>query len=40
MNECIQNVCSQRCVNLPGSYRCECLPGFELNKTNDDCMGM
>ncbi|XP_058122985.1 uncharacterized protein LOC131293979 [Anopheles ziemanni] len=34
-NECLQqqdNNCQQRCVNLDGSYRCECYPGYEKNE--------
>ncbi|XP_035788356.1 uncharacterized protein LOC118464801 isoform X2 [Anopheles albimanus] len=34
-NECLQpkdHNCQQRCVNLEGSYRCECYPGYEKNE--------
>ncbi|XP_050093907.1 fibrillin-1-like [Anopheles aquasalis] len=34
-NECLQpkdHNCQQRCVNVEGSYRCECYPGYEKNE--------
>ncbi|XP_028312744.1 low-density lipoprotein receptor-related protein 1 [Gouania willdenowi] len=30
-------VCSQRCVNLVGSYRCDCLPGFIMEADERQC---
>ncbi|XP_021930761.1 low-density lipoprotein receptor-like isoform X5 [Zootermopsis nevadensis] len=39
-DECKDNNggCSQRCVDIPGGYYCECLPGYKLmdNRTCDD----
>lgn len=32
MNECQQGVCgSMECINLPGTYKCKCGPGYEFN---------
>ncbi|XP_069673416.1 low-density lipoprotein receptor isoform X3 [Periplaneta americana] len=39
-DECKENNggCSQRCVDTPGGYYCDCLPGYKLmdNRTCDD----
>ena len=39
VNECGVAVrpCSQRCMNLPGSYRCYCDPGYTLNTDGHTC---
>lgn len=41
VDECKSNPCSGHhdiCVNTPGSYRCECTPGFR--KMNGFCKGI
>ena len=37
LNECQDNpnICSQQCVNTPGSYQCKCYDGYKL-KVSDD----
>lgn len=40
MDECLiyeGNICHHRCVNTPGSYRCECLPGYVLQDDAFTC---
>ncbi|XP_063750103.1 fibulin-2-like isoform X2 [Eleginops maclovinus] len=40
MNECLiheGNICHHRCVNTPGSYRCECFPGYVLQEDAYTC---
>uniref|UniRef100_A0A8C7IDQ5 Collagen and calcium binding EGF domains 1 n=1 Tax=Oncorhynchus kisutch TaxID=8019 RepID=A0A8C7IDQ5_ONCKI len=40
MDECANNnvtVCSQVCLNSPGSYRCECEKGFFLEEDGKTC---
>jgi len=41
INECeiINGFCEQTCENLPGSYRCRCLPGYDMNTDNRTCNG-
>eukprot|EP01025_Chloroclados_australasicus_P019107 TRINITY_DN20291_c0_g1_i4.p1 TRINITY_DN20291_c0_g1~~TRINITY_DN20291_c0_g1_i4.p1 ORF type:complete len:659 (-),score=44.27 TRINITY_DN20291_c0_g1_i4:519-2495(-) len=39
IDECAQQntpnaLCDQVCVNLPGSYRCECLDGYQMHVNN------
>ncbi len=29
--------CTQICINLPGSFRCDCNDGFELDHMTKDC---
>lgn len=29
--------CTQICINLPGSFRCDCKDGFELDHVTKDC---
>ncbi|XP_073707444.1 low-density lipoprotein receptor [Garra rufa] len=29
--------CTQICINLPGSFRCDCKEGFELDQMTKDC---
>ena len=31
------DVCSQLCVNLEGSYKCECEAGFQLDPLTTAC---
>jgi len=40
-DECQDNNggCSQRCVDTPGGYYCDCLPGYKL-MDNHTCDGM
>lgn len=40
IDECVRhaNICNNgTCVNLVGSYKCHCHPGFKLS-TNNDCV--
>lgn len=30
-------LCSQWCVNLPGKYKCDCLPGYMLEPDHVSC---
>ena len=41
VNECTVNNggCQQRCVNTPGSFRCECNSGYSLNSDKRTCSG-
>lgn len=41
INECedINGGCSQRCSNLPGSYRCLCEDGYFMHSNKQDCGG-
>uniref|UniRef100_A0A3P9NVH8 Fibulin 2 n=1 Tax=Poecilia reticulata TaxID=8081 RepID=A0A3P9NVH8_POERE len=39
-DECLNygsNICNQRCVNTPGSFRCECYPGYVLQEDASTC---
>ena len=40
-NECSSNNsgCAQVCTNTPGSYMCECDPGYELDGDGSSCNG-
>lgn len=41
MDECLiyeGNICHHRCVNTPGSYRCECFPGYVLQEDAFTCV--
>ena len=42
VNECLLgNICGRHvCVNLEGSYRCECQNGFVLNSITKQCKGL
>ena len=43
MDECAvyqDSLCPQRCVNTPGSFRCECFAGFSLQQDNTCKPGM
>jgi len=40
INECKEkNVCSDICVNTPGSYQCECEKGYKLGRDGRTCKG-
>lgn len=40
IDECANNVCQNgRCVNLIGSFRCECPQGFYLGSDGRSCLG-
>lgn len=41
VNECADpvNCINGLCVNMPGSYLCNCPPDFELNPTGVGCVG-
>ena len=42
INECTENgrLCvNGECINLDGSYRCECNPGFQLSPDGAFCLG-
>lgn len=42
INECYENpsICPANaiCTNLPGSYKCECGPGFEPDSSGSGCV--
>ena len=31
--------CTQTCENLPGLYKCSCLPGYVLDDDKKTCIG-
>lgn len=40
MDECLiyeGNICHHRCINTPGSFRCECFPGYVLQDDAFTC---
>lgn len=40
-NECLVyegNICQHSCINTPGSYRCECFPGYVLQEDAFTCV--
>lgn len=38
VDECAEGFCrSGRCTNLPGSFNCECPPGFDITSDGKDC---
>ena len=41
VDECLNNNggCSHKCVNMAGTYRCECPPGSILHSNGHDCTG-
>jgi len=39
IDECRYRYCQHRCVNVPGSFSCECEPGFQLAGNNRSCVG-
>uniref|UniRef100_A0A3Q3NGU6 Fibulin 2 n=1 Tax=Mastacembelus armatus TaxID=205130 RepID=A0A3Q3NGU6_9TELE len=41
MDECLiyeGNICHHKCVNTPGSFRCECFPGYVLQEDAFTCV--
>lgn len=41
IDECLMyegNICQHRCVNTPGSFRCECFPGYVLQEDAFTCV--
>ena len=41
-NECqsnTSNICEQDCVNVPGSFTCDCGKGYKLNADGHSCDG-
>ncbi|XP_043540735.1 EGF-containing fibulin-like extracellular matrix protein 2, partial [Chiloscyllium plagiosum] len=38
INECRFRYCQHRCVNSPGSFTCQCEPGFTLGQDNHSCV--
>ena len=41
IDECARNTdnCDQLCVNLNGTYKCACRPGYTLNANERKCDG-
>ena len=41
VDECAQDNggCSDDCINMPGSYRCDCPNGYKLHTDNKTCLG-
>ena len=41
IDECGEDTdgCEQRCVNEPGTFRCDCDPGYTLRSDNKTCAG-
>lgn len=39
IDECRYRYCQHRCVNVPGSFSCQCEPGFQLAGNNRSCIG-
>ncbi|XP_076665417.1 epidermal growth factor-like protein slowdown [Andrena cerasifolii] len=38
VDECVtEKPCDQLCRNLPGTYECQCRPGFQLQKDGQSC---
>ncbi|XP_027133090.1 fibulin-2 isoform X2 [Larimichthys crocea] len=40
MDECLiyeGNICHHRCINTPGSFRCECFPGYVMQEDGFTC---
>lgn len=41
IDECVMyedKLCQHRCVNTPGSYQCECFPGYVLREDAFSCL--
>ena len=41
IDECLNlnGGCSQKCVNTPGAFYCECNPGYNLGVDKTSCIG-
>ena len=41
IDECVNNhdLCAQACINTPGSYVCDCNPGYTLDPNGFSCIG-
>lgn len=41
IDECSQQPCeiNEHCKNLPGSYKCHCKSGYQLDKVTNACTG-
>ena len=44
VNECADGgngslICPQVCVNDPGTFHCDCYPGYTINSDNVTCSG-
>ena len=41
VGECLigSHNCSQECIELPGGFECDCLPGYELQEDGVTCEG-
>ena len=41
IDECGEDTdgCEQRCVNEPGTFHCDCDPGYTLRSDNKTCAG-
>ena len=41
IDECLNSNggCSQKCVNTPGAFYCECNPGYNLGVDKTSCIG-
>ncbi len=39
INECLQDPCDHYCVDSPGSYSCQCYPGWEYREEKQYCKG-
>lgn len=35
----VNNTCSQSCLNVLGSYNCECSDGYQIHPDGSDCLG-
>ena len=42
INECMADNggCTQTCINIPGSYQCSCMNGYQLANDSRTCTGM
>lgn len=43
VNECLENhnICENgRCINLEGTYKCECFEGFKPDLNGKRCLGI